>query len=70
MAYLGQQLWYACYRDDPAEALRLLDAGATRSGEAQTSGRRSSTLLSMDALLRSSCLLTAEQTRARETTTA
>jgi len=28
MADLAQELWRACYREDPAEAARLLDAGA------------------------------------------
>ena len=65
MADLGQQLYYACDREDPAEAARLLDAGANK--EWRDPARRSSTLLSMDALPQSSCLLTAEQTRALET---
>ena len=30
MADLGRQLWYACREEDPAEAARLLDAGANK----------------------------------------
>ena len=30
MADLGRQLFYACHREDPAEAVRLLDAGANK----------------------------------------
>ena len=30
MADLGEQLFSACYREDPAEAARLLDAGANK----------------------------------------
>jgi len=30
MADLGRQLWYACCREDPAEAAWLLDAGANK----------------------------------------
>jgi ankyrin repeat protein len=30
MADLGEQLYDACYREDPTEAARLLDAGANK----------------------------------------
>ena len=30
MADLGEQMWYACREEDPAEAARLLDAGANK----------------------------------------
>ena len=32
MADLGRQLWVACSDEDPAEAARLLDAGANKGG--------------------------------------
>ena len=38
MADLGEQLYYACYREDPAEAARLLDAGANKEWRS-TAGR-------------------------------